>query len=208
MLSRNVIKAVPVIITTVFGTILLGTQYKAEAIISRESNLDNLQSVTINYTNKQLTKDTLVANNNQYWWGPKRDFQIWMPGLITINKHDQLGSKSSRNNTEYMIMHQDTAFDRVPKPLIPGALNKAMRKTIGKSGKVIRSRNLAIGNHPGLELMVQHSDGSLGQYQAFVVKQRLYFLGAKAGNELTTESANFFNSFRVYPQRVSTSNYR
>lgn len=61
------------------------------------------------------------------------------------------------------------------------------------SGKVIRTTNLVINGYPGLELLIDHSDESLGQYRAFVVNQRLYFMGAMTSDELTTESVNSFN---------------
>ncbi|MDJ0618711.1 MAG: hypothetical protein QNJ63_18545 [Calothrix sp. MO_192.B10] len=202
MLKINALKTLPITITTILGITLLGTQYQAAAIDNRQSNPDKLQPVRIDYTNQQLNKDNLFANNRDYWWGPKRDFRIWMPGYITLNKHDKLMSKGS-NNTAYIIMHRDIdGMARIPKPWIPRFLNRTMRKTIANHGKVIRSRNLAMGSHPGLELMIQHYDGTLGQYQAFVVKRRVYVIGARTKNELTSESVNFFNSFQVYPQRV------
>ncbi|MHC5733731.1 hypothetical protein [Nostoc sp.] len=73
------------------------------------------------------------------------------------------------------------------------------------SGKVIRTTHLVIDGHPGLELVTEHSDESLGQYRAFVVNQCLYFMEAMTSDELTTESVNFFNSFRVYPEQIRYS---
>ncbi|MDJ0800721.1 MAG: hypothetical protein QNJ51_28590 [Calothrix sp. MO_167.B12] len=199
MLQINAFKTLPITITTILGITLLGTQYQAAAIVYRQNNPDKLETVRIDYTKQQLNKDNLLAN---VWWGPKRDFRIWMPGAIILNKHDKLMSKGT-NNTAYMIMHRDIhGMGRIPKPWIPRFLNRTMRETIANDGKVIRSRNLAIGSHPGLELMIQHYDGTLGQYQAFVVKRRVYVIGARTKNELTSESVNFFNSFQVYPQRV------
>jgi hypothetical protein len=61
---------------------------------------------------------------------------------------------------------------------------------------------MVIEGYPGIELLVQHSDGSLGQYQGYVVKRRLYLIGARAKDELTTEATNFFDSFRVYPSKI------
>jgi hypothetical protein len=84
-------------------------------------------------------------------------------------------------------------------------LQTSMRGRIGTKGKVVRSTNLVIDGYPGLELLVQHFDGSLGQYRTFLVKGRMYGMGAAAQSELTTETANFFDSFRVYPQQISSS---
>lgn len=44
------------------------------------------------------------------------------------------------------------------------------------------------------------------QYQGYVVRRRLYLIGARAKDELTTEAANFFDSFRIYPSRIINDN--
>ncbi|MEH2159238.1 hypothetical protein [Nostoc sp.] len=75
------------------------------------------------------------------------------------------------------------------------------------SGKVIITTHFVIDGHPGLELVIEHSDESLGQYRAFVVNQRLYFMEAMTSDELTTESVHFFDSFRVYPERICYSSF-
>jgi hypothetical protein len=77
-----------------------------------------------------------------------------------------------------------------------------MRNNLDTKGKIIKSTNMVVEGYPGIELLIQHSDGSQGQYQGYVVRRRLYLLGARATDELTTEAANFFDSFRVYPTRI------
>ncbi|MEY2914414.1 MAG: hypothetical protein RLZZ184_3723, partial [Cyanobacteriota bacterium] len=73
-------------------------------------------------------------------------------------------------------------------------------------GKVIKSTDMVIQGYPGIELLVQHSDGSQGQYQAYIVRRRLYLIGARTKDELTTEASNFFDSFRIYPSRIVNDN--
>ncbi|MGB3636644.1 MAG: hypothetical protein WBA39_03495 [Rivularia sp. (in: cyanobacteria)] len=70
------------------------------------------------------------------------------------------------------------------------------------TAKIVRSTNLEIDGYPGLELLIQHSDGTTGQYQGFIVKGRMYVIGSVTQGELTTEAVNFFDSFRVYLERV------
>ena len=66
----------------------------------------------------------------------------------------------------------------------------------------MRSTNLEIDEYPGLELLVQHTNGTTGQYRGFIVKGRMYMMAAVTEGELTTEAVNFFDSFGVYPERV------
>ncbi|MBD2776441.1 hypothetical protein [Iningainema tapete] len=84
-------------------------------------------------------------------------------------------------------------------------LQSSMRENIASKGKVVRSTALVVDKYPGLELLVQNYDGSLGQYQAFLVKGRMYVLGALTSDELTTETVNFFESFSFYPERIRYS---
>jgi hypothetical protein len=81
-------------------------------------------------------------------------------------------------------------------------LQIALRATFSEKDKVVKSTNMVFKGYPGIELVVQHSDGTQGQYQGYVVRRRFYILGARTSNELTTEAANFFDSFRVYPTRI------
>ncbi|WP_225894381.1 hypothetical protein [Atlanticothrix silvestris] len=154
-----------------------------------------------------MPKQPLLVVQNYIYWGAQRDCQIMMPGVVTENMLDRLTSFSATTQTAYTIIQRDfPEASRIPIPQLRQVLQSAMRETIGHTGKVIRTTNLVIDGHPGLELLMQHSDGSLGQYRAFVVNQRLYFMGSLTKDELTTEAVNFFDSFRVYPERIRYSN--
>lgn len=181
----------------------VGAQNPANALINNQTPNN---SVLIG--NKQLTtkEPVLVAINDNYW-GLQSDFKVWMPGQIETNTNDELVSWSSATQTRYVILHRDmpTEVNYLTTQQIRQLLQSSMREKIASQGKVVRSTNLVIDGYPGLELLVQHFDGSLGQYRAFLVKGRMYGMGAAAQNELTTETANFFDSFRVYPQQISSS---
>ncbi|WP_392476364.1 hypothetical protein [Nostoc sp. C110] len=189
-------------IAIVLSAMTVGMQNPAAAVINNQASQANLVLVTT----KQLTtkQPVLVAINDTYW-GPQGDFKISMPGEVTENTSEQLTSVSA-TRTVYTVIHRDfPEASRIPIPQIRQVLQSAMRETIGGTGKVIRSTNLVIDGHPGLELLMEHSDESLGQYRAFVVNQRLYFMGSLTPDELTTEAVNFFDSFQVYPERIRYS---
>jgi hypothetical protein len=189
-------------IAIVLSAITVGMQNPVAAVVNNQASQANLVLVTT----KQLTtkQPVLVAINDTYW-GPQGDFKISMPGEVTENTSEQLTSVST-TQTVYTVIHRDfPEASGIPIPQIRQVLQSAMRETIGGTGKVIRSTNLVIDGYPGLELLMQHSDGSLGQYRAFVVNQRLYFMGALTPDELTTEAVNFFDSFQVYPEQISYS---
>ncbi|MBW4646808.1 MAG: hypothetical protein KME23_28120 [Goleter apudmare HA4340-LM2] len=189
-------------ITSIF--IVAGTQNPAAALVNNQATQTKLESIT---TQELITKQpTIVAINDKYW-GPQRDFEIRMPGNITSNKSDTLASWSSVSRTAYISVHQNMPSEvfYLSTTGIRQLLQRSMRTNVAKNGKVVKSTNLVIEGYPGLEMLVQHNDGKQGQYRAFVVKGRMYVLGAVTEYELTTEAANFFDSFRVYPQQLGYS---
>lgn len=188
-----------------FSALILGTQNPATALVNNQASQINLLSISTNQlTSKQ---PNLVAINDIIYWGPQRDFEIKMPGQVVTNEYDKLTSLSAATQTAYIIAHKDmpAEVDYLSTQQIRQMLQSLMRENIASEGKVVKSSNLVIDKYPGLELVVQNSDGSLGQYQAFMVKGRIYFLGAITSDELTTETVNFFDSFGVYPDRIRSS---
>ncbi|MEH2459199.1 hypothetical protein [Nostoc sp.] len=199
-------------ITTAFYALLalgvtLGTQNPATALV--EQPVFSNKIVFINTNILTPKQSNLVADNSPYS-SPEGDSTISIPGIVTESTEGQLTSVSATTHTVYTIIYRDfPEAPRMPIVQVRQVLESAMRESIGRTGKVIRTTNLVIDGHPGLELLMEHSDESLGQYRAFVVNQRLYFMGAITQDELTTESVNFFDSFRVYPERIrySTSEF-
>ncbi|WGV25456.1 hypothetical protein [Halotia branconii] len=176
----------------------------ALALVNQPTSANKVVSVN---TSIRTPKQPLLVAQNYIYWGPQRDCQILMPGVVTENILNRLTSFSATTQTAYTIIQRDfPKASRIPIPQLRQVLQSAMRETIGHTGKIIRTTNLVIDGHPGLELLMQHSDGSLGQYRAFVVNQRFYFMGSLTKDELTTEAVNFFDSFRVYPEQIRYSN--
>jgi hypothetical protein len=179
---------------------------KAEAKNVLETEKKQSESTFLVSANgNQLTtkQPTLIALNDTYW-GPNQDFKIRMPGSIRQNELRKLVSWSDTTQTIYIIAHTDLPVETpyLSAEKIRELLQTSMRGQMTSTGKIFRSTNLEIAGYPGLELLVQHSDGTTGQYQGFIVKGRMYVIGAVTQGELTTEAVNFFDSFGVYPERV------
>lgn len=181
--------------------VVAGTQNSATALVNNQTHQFNQQSIAAQKL--IIQQPTLVAINDKYW-GPQRDFEIRMPGSVTDNSSDTLTSWSRLSQTAYVSVHRNMPrdVDYLSTTGIRELLQQSMRQNVAKNGRVVRSTNMVINGYPGLELLVQHNDGKLGQYRAFIVKRRMYVLGAVTNNELTTEAVNFFDSFRVYPARI------
>jgi hypothetical protein len=160
-----------------------------------------------NTSNKIPVKPPIqIARDDQYW-GPQRDFEIQMPGEVVENTKGHLITTNTTTQTVYMIFHEDlpSNVNYWTSEETREVLQSAMRKNLDTKGKVVKSTNMVIEGYPGIELLIQHSDGTQGQYQGYVVRRRLYLIGARTFDELTTEATNFFDSFRIYPTRIVRS---
>lgn len=160
-------------------------------------------------TQKLNRKQPIQIARDDYYWGPQRDFRIWMPGVVTDNTSKSLMTMNETTKTIYIIVHEDLpqGANYWTQEQTREILQSAMRENLDTKGRVIKSTNMVVEGYPGIELLIQHSDGSQGQYQGYVVRRRLYLIGARSYDELTTEATYFFNSFRVYPSKI-VNNYR
>jgi hypothetical protein len=179
---------------------------KAQAISLSKTEVNQSEStslVSANNNQPKTKQPTLIALNDTYW-GPNRDFEIQMPGSIQKNELRELISWSDVTQTIYIIVHKDMPVDvsYLSVGEVEQVLQTSMRGEMTSTGKIVRSTNLEIDKYPGLELLVEHADGTTAQYRGFIVKGRMYFMGAVTQGELTTEAVNFFDSFGVYPERV------
>jgi hypothetical protein len=189
--------------------LVLGTSVclpKAQAISLSKTEVNQSESTfLVSHNDNQLTtkQPTLIALNDTYW-GPNRDFSIQMPGSIQDNQLRKLTSWSDTTQTAYVIIHKDLPVEApyLSAGQIREVLQTSMREEMTSTGQIVKSTNLEIDEYPGLELLVQHTDGTTGQYRGFIVKGRMYFMAAVTQGELTTEAVNFFDSFGVYPERV------
>ncbi|MBD2138482.1 hypothetical protein H6F32_12975 [Anabaena sp. FACHB-1237] len=180
-------------------------------VIARENQVKSTNyqiNSKLNITQILNRKQPIQIARDDYYWGPQRDFRIWMPGVVTDNTSKSLITTNETNKTIYIIVHEDLpqGANYWTQEETRQILQTAMRENLDTQGKVIKSTNMVVEGYPGIELLIQHSDGSQGQYQGYVVRRRLYLIGARSYDELTTEATYFFDSFRVYPSRIV--NYR
>jgi hypothetical protein len=192
------------LVISLFPLALLAIQNPAMALISGTIKENFHRNSGLNPTPEFTKKQPIQIAEDDYYWGPQRDFQIWMPGEVVKNDPEQLMTMNTTTQTVYMISHKDIPLDIDPltSKQIREVLQTVLREDINMKGEVVKSTNMVIEGYPGIELLIQHSDGSRGQYQGYVVKRRLYLIGARTLDELTTEATNFFDSFRVYPSRI------
>ncbi|MBJ7295667.1 MAG: hypothetical protein JHC73_04950 [Dolichospermum sp.] len=191
-------------VISLFTLAFLQVQNPAIALVN-QITLENFPSnLRLNTTQKITNKQPIQIARDDEYWGPQRDFKIWMPGEVVENHNDQLMTMNTTTKTVYMIFHKDIPLDiySLGSQDIREVLQTALRQNIDMKGKVVKSTNMVIKGYPGIELVIQHSDGTQGQYQAYVVRRRMYMLGARTTDELTTEATNFFDSFNIYPTRI------
>ncbi|OBQ18465.1 hypothetical protein [Anabaena sp. AL93] len=192
------------IISSLFSLALLSIQNPAIASVNQGKLGNSSINLGLNITKEFTKKQPIQIAENDEFWGPQGDFQILMPGDEVENNKKLRVTENKATETVYMIFHGDlpTDVDYLNSEGIREVLQTSLRQNLDIKGKVVKSTNMVIEGYPGIELLVQHSDGSLGQYQGYVVKRRLYLIGARAKDELTTEAINFFDSFRVYPTKI------
>jgi hypothetical protein len=191
------------IVISLFTLAFLQVQNPAIALV-HQGALRNFPSNLGLDTSQKISKKQPIHIARDVYWGSQRDFKITMPGYELENTAGKLMSMNTTTKTIYMIFYENLpsgAYYWTSKETRQ-VLQTAMRNNLDTNGKVIKSTNMVVEGYPGIELLIQHSDGSQGQYQGYVVRGRLYLLGARATDELTTEAANFFDSFRVYPTRI------
>jgi len=155
-----------------------------------------------NTISSPLLKPPIKIARDDTYWGPQRDFEIQMPGEVVVNTKNTLTTTNATTGTLYIIVHLDLPVDGdlLSSKGIRQILQAAFRQNL--EGKVIKTANIEIQGYPGIEFLVEHSNGTRGQYYGYVVKERVYMLGAISFGELTTEATNFFDSFKIYPSRI------
>ena len=190
-------------ILSLFTLAFLQVQNPAIALVHQGTLRNSPSNLGLDTSQKNSKKQPIQIAGDVYW-GSQKDFKITMPGYELENTAGKLMSMNTTTKTIYMIFYEDLpsgAYYWTSKETRQ-VLQTAMRNNLDTNGKVIKSTNMVVEGYPGIELLIQHSDGSQGQYQGYVVRRRLYLLGARATDELTTEADNFFDSFRVYTTRI------
>ncbi|MDM3860444.1 MAG: hypothetical protein PT118_11495 [Aphanizomenon gracile PMC644.10] len=191
-------------VISLFTLAFLQVQNPAIALVNQEKFGDFLINLELNTSEKLSKKPPIQLAIDDYYWGPQRDFNIWMPGELIKNTDETLRSMNAATQTVYLISHKDMPPETsyLSSEEIREVLQVALRANISPNDKVVKSTNMVLKGYPGVELLVQYADGTQGQYQGYLVRRRFYILGAITSNELNTEVANFFDSFRVYPTRI------
>jgi hypothetical protein len=181
----------------------LSIQNPAVAFVNPGKSGNFPSNLGLNIT-QEFSKKQPIQIARDVYWGPQQDFEITMSGKVIENTKNSLITANTTTKAIYMILHEDLPSGAYywTSEETRQVLQTAMRNNLDTKGKIIKSTNMVVEGYPGIELLIQHSDGSQGQYQGYVVRRRLYLLGARATDELTTEAANFFDSFRVYPTRI------
>jgi hypothetical protein len=77
----------PKTIAVIYFALTLGTQNPAIALVNQPISSSRLVSVN---TNTQKTKQPILVAQNATYSGTKRDFKIFMPGIVTKNTDKQL----------------------------------------------------------------------------------------------------------------------
>jgi len=186
------------ILVLIFGLGLFSVQsVDARNASIKAANINNSELITPSSS----IVVPLIARHDEYW-GPQRDFEIQMRGKVVKNTEDTLQTMDATTGTTYMIIHKDLPvdIDFFNAEGIRHIFHTSFRGAI--EGKVIKTTDITIQEYPGIELLMEHSNSTRGQYNAYIVKRRIYVLGAVTSTELTTESTRFFNSFRIYPSRI------
>jgi hypothetical protein len=198
-------------VISLFTLAFLQVQNPAIALVNPEKladySINSGWKTAQNLSKKQPIQIVQLPNCTKYV-APQEDTEICLPGKETENNNNILMTTNTRTQTVYMFSRKDLPSETLvlSSEDIRQVLQVTLRATLAAEGKVVKSTNMVIEGYPGIELLIQHSDGTQGQYQGYVVRRRLYLLGARATDELTTEAANFFDSFRVYPTRIVNSN--
>jgi hypothetical protein len=161
------------IISSLFSLALLSIQNPAIALVNQGKLENSSINLGLNITKEFTRKQPIQIATDDEYWGSQGDFNILMPGDVVENNKELLVTANTATETVYMIFHGDlpTDTDYLSSEGIREVLQISLRKNLDIKGKVVKSTNMVIEGYPGIELLVQHSDGSLGQYQGYVVKR-------------------------------------
>ncbi len=162
----------------------------------RTNSFDNRVETTINERNQLPTLITQRLPGETYW-GPDRDFSIWMPGDIIVNESFQLISTNQERNAIFAIIHED--LQQAPYD-VHNDLNELVNAWARqKEATIISKVYLQInGNPAGIEFIASHSNGAKSKNQIIFGGSRMYILSAITEYELGYEADKFLESFTMY----------
>jgi hypothetical protein len=135
-------------------------------------------------------------------------FSVWMPEAIQSQESLALDTRVGTLNFEVFATHPQkfrfvAAYSDNLNPTQlsdPDALLGAVRDGIVAKTQfqLTGDRSISFAQYPGKQLSMQNGDEAI-TFQVFLVNQRVYVLAAdqKEIEGLSTDVANFFNSFRL-----------
>ncbi|WP_141699666.1 hypothetical protein [Nostoc sp. KVJ20] len=128
-------------------------------------------------------------------------YSIGMPGEILEETPEMLLSYNEATETVYIILETSVSSEieslneqELQDKMMAG-FQSAFSSEGETQGTITQSKALKYDKHPALEVMVEHKDGTTGNYRMTLVGDRLFILGARTPKQLTLESQEFFNSF-------------
>ncbi|MFM7369513.1 MAG: hypothetical protein ACKO2Z_17350, partial [Sphaerospermopsis kisseleviana] len=99
------------IVIFLFPLALLAIQNPVIALVNQGKSGSFDGNLALNSTTKFTKKQPLKIAINDYYYGPQRDFEIWMPGAVIKNTHNSLMTINTTTRTVYMIFHKDIPVD-------------------------------------------------------------------------------------------------
>lgn len=141
---------------------------------------------------------TQVIENKAY---TREHFSIQMPGKIVEDRPEMLVSYNETIETAYVILEIPAPSEIEPmteqelQDNMMAVFQSAFSSEGEAEGKITQSKALKFDNYDALEVMVEHKDGTTGNYRMTLVGDRIFILGARTPKQLTLESQEFFNSF-------------
>ena len=155
----------------------------------------------------------ILIVKDDYYTSKDGDFQILMPGdinenEITQNEGGKLTSISLKTRTAYSVYHRDLPntvnADFLSTQDKYRILNESFRSSSQKLGnRILKFRNISIKGHLGIDALVLNSDGSVSSSRLYFVRNRIYALDTTSLEELGQEVEDFFDSFEVYPSKIT-----
>lgn len=197
-----VMKAWKLTLTSLVFVLSVGLP-KAQAISLNNTEISRSEAKSLALVSSVQTtveQPILIAQNNTYV-GADGDFEIQMPGIIKENKDQQLVSYSNKTQTAYVIHYGDlpSEISDFSGNEVAKLLQDSLQESLASEGKIISSTELTLADkYPGIELLVYNNDGTKGKYRGYIVKKRMYIMGAINENKLTAEADTFLDSFGVY----------
>lgn len=161
----------------------------------------SLPSFAFGLSNNLMRSQQLVTQATANKAYTREHFSIQMPGEILEDTPEMLLSYNEATESVYVIVETpasseiESLNEQELQDKMMTAFQSAFSSEGEAEGKITQSKALKIDKHPALEVIVEHKDGTTGNYRMTIVGDRIFILGARTPKQLTLESQEFFNSF-------------